>query len=450
MLQEADSLCILGRLYTDSAAMAEAVKALTTVRWVYPTQYANANYHYGRILRERGNQTEAMQCFINAIHSNTSDHHLIGRVYSNIGAMCYYTEKHEMAYGQFVKAFEQFKLTNDTTAYFNAIYNMAVGTAALGKKEETLRYTKQIEDFCNDTSIISLSFLAKSIMYKYCQQYDSSLYYANRYLDYNPKRLDGLIIKAQSFSFLGEQDSALYYAKFVYEHSSSPKEKYSALYILSHDNPNLDKDSVLTLTSAREDIHNLELAPKYKEYSKAMLLLEQDMNRKPDYLGWGALAAVLATVVTVAVSWRRIAQKRKVLRKEEAVNRQRINSFHENTLRMLEDNCKALQNTNLYDTLHWGDYDKMCNDADRQLMSIVSKLLARQTENSHISEKEIRLCVLVLIDGFGSKQLADLLFYAESGIRSLKSRTAKKIDTDSRNFRTSLIKIAVNEELAHP
>ena len=64
---------------------------------------------------------------------------------------------------------------------------------------------------------------------------------------------------------------------------------------------------------------------------------------------------------------------------------------------------------------------------------------------NHLNEKEIRLCVLVLVDGFSGKQMSDLLFYSESGIRSFKNKTAKKLGTDGKNLRNYLLNIALNE-----
>ena len=48
-----------------------------------------------------------------------------------------------------------------------------------------------------------------------------------------------------------------------------------------------------------------------------------------------------------------------------------------------------------------------------------------------------------MIDGFSGKEIAQNINYAESGIRSLKSKTAKKIGTDSKNLRKTLQNIAI-------
>ena len=73
---------------SDSCAMADAAATLEPLRLIYPTDYAHANYYYGRLLREAGNQPEAMLAFLRVVHSRTKDHEIIARAYSNIGTMC--------------------------------------------------------------------------------------------------------------------------------------------------------------------------------------------------------------------------------------------------------------------------------------------------------------------------------------------------------------------------
>ena len=92
----------------------------------------------------------------------------------------------------------------------------------------------------------------------------------------------------------------------------------------------------------------------------------------------------------------------------------------------------------IQEKISWTDYRAMCTIVDNNFAFIASKLESIY----HLSEKEVRLCILVLIDGFSSKQMAEMLFYAESGIRNLKSNTAKKIGTNGKEMRQFLIKMA--------
>ncbi len=59
--------------FKNKPALAFAVTTLEPVRLLFPTDYAHANY-YGRLLREAGDQPEAMLAFLRAVHSRTKDH----------------------------------------------------------------------------------------------------------------------------------------------------------------------------------------------------------------------------------------------------------------------------------------------------------------------------------------------------------------------------------------
>ena len=99
-LAVADSLRVNeGRLYDDSLALAEAYTLLGHWRLIYPDDYARACYYYGRMLRSRGDQVSAMRAFISGTHAPYvqrvvplpwfTDYHILGRIYTNMGTMCY-------------------------------------------------------------------------------------------------------------------------------------------------------------------------------------------------------------------------------------------------------------------------------------------------------------------------------------------------------------------------
>ena len=60
-----------------------------------------------------------------------------------------------------------------------------------------------------------------------------------------------------------------------------------------------------------------------------------------------------------------------------------------------------------------------------------------------LNEREIRLCILVLIGNLRDKEMADILCYSNKSIRSIKRIVAKKLGTTSRNLRAEILDIAV-------
>ena len=108
VVAECDSLLNAGLLYEDSASLAGAVGTLNHYRLLYPTEYAKANYYYGRLLRSRENYVAAMQCFIDATETHTNDYNVLGRSYSNIATICSYEENFKLAYDLYEKSSQCF------------------------------------------------------------------------------------------------------------------------------------------------------------------------------------------------------------------------------------------------------------------------------------------------------------------------------------------------------
>lgn len=72
-------------------------------------------------------------------------------------------------------------------------------------------------------------------------------------------------------------------------------------------------------------------------------------------------------------------------------------------------------------------------------------LLARKLQQTyHLSEREIRLCVLSLFN-MGYDTMADLLYYAPNGIGKFKMRVARKLGTTAKKMRQFLIDIAIDK-----
>ena len=60
-----------------------------------------------------------------------------------------------------------------------------------------------------------------------------------------------------------------------------------------------------------------------------------------------------------------------------------------------------------------------------------------------VNEKELRLCILVAIGKFSNKEMADILFYDDHSLRSVKSRIAGKLGVLGKNMRSFLLNLAI-------
>lgn len=479
VIHQADSLKALGREYSDSTTLASMSKRIDNAvyRHLYPDTYAGIMYHYGRLLLTSNNPASAMRCFLAVTNSKTTNHTIVGRAYSNISAICHQAKEYELAYQMSEKSSQQFMRANDTLAYYYALYEMTVELAEQSKKEETLALAKTIEQEYNHPSVTALVDLAKAILYQNVQQYDSSIVYANKELSFYIDEPTGLVIKAQAFSFLGIKDSAVFYASKTINATQNPLSHLkNAYYILQNDDISISKDSVNTLAAKRMDVSDI-LDKNHTEYSIAVLLLQQNGNRKNYIVMFFLLGIIMliplgffiyATFQKIKEQHRninfekqRLLQQKNILyqqqqqiRQENFMLRQHNNDLkHTNELleqsntllykanfEKLNQRILALQQSDDWKKeLCWSDFDMFCQLVNQNFFFLIRKLRVFNIKN----EREIRLCVLVLIDIFKDNEMAALLYYGENSIRTIKMNIAKKLGTTSKNMRDSLIKIAV-------
>lgn len=107
----------------------------------------------------------------------------------------------------------------------------------------------------------------------------------------------------------------------------------------------------------------------------------------------------------------------------------------------LEQNCHFFAKTDDFpNNLYWKDFDAMCKLINDNFGMLANKLQSIY----HLSEKGVRLCILILMGVTDGKQLARMLFYSERGIRTSKNRLAKKLGTNSIELRNFLINLAIN------
>ena len=244
-------------------------------------------YQNGKALREEGKQVEAMQAFIEAAHSGTEDEALLGRVYSNMANMCRQANDHETAYAVYELSAEHFKKTDDSLAYAYALNNMAWEQAAMGRKEEALKLVDSALSL--QLSAVSLQALrAKVIETKaaacfFREEYDSVLYYTsgadNDYL---------LMLRAQAYSYLQIDDSAMYYAEQLLPRMTNLFYRDDLYYIVTHHDADADAEQIRRLSSERADVKK-QIAERHGELMKAVQLLKQDLSKKEQAVPWKAL-----------------------------------------------------------------------------------------------------------------------------------------------------------------
>ncbi len=82
----------------------------------------------------------------------------------------------------------------------------------------------------------------------------------------------------------------------------------------------------------------------------------------------------------------------------------------------------------------------MRNEIDQYFYLFASKL----QQVPSINERDVRLCVLILID-LSHAQIAQLMYVEENSVGKLKERAAKKLHTSRKNMRQTLLNVILGD-----
>lgn len=381
-------------------------------------------YQNGKALREEGKQEEAMQAFIEAAHSGTEDETLLGRVYSNMANMCRQANDHETAYEVYGMSAEHFRKTNDTLAYAYALNNMAWEQAVMGEKEEAYMLIDSAVRIYPYSPLIEKVIETKSAACLFRQEYDSVLYYTNGadndYL---------LMLRAQAFSFLQIDDSAMLYAQQLLPRMTNLFYLDDLYYILTHNDTKADTETLRVLASERADVQNA-IKERHGELTKAVQLLKQDLSKKEQATSWKAL--LLWVIGIGLLIWGAImVYKQRTLQKEKS-------NFEQARRKEFAQNIRQLQEVkDVRHELAWDDFAALCLQIDKRFHGLASRL-----QEQRLNEQDIRICILVLI-GLSHKEIADMLNCSPKSIGKQKDLTAHKLGVSGGQLQTKLEKTAI-------
>jgi len=429
VVAEADSLRAEGQMYDDSVQLAEACATLGRWQWFYADDYAHACYHYGRLLRKKDDPVTAMQVLIRATHSRTHDYHILGRVYSNMANISHWAKEYALSYDMFEVSANMFLRSRDTLLYYYGLNNLAFEKAMLSDTASVFSLLSHITNNCHDAEVRAKTYETSAEAYLRTQQYDSALHYASILSNRDNHPLS-LVLKAQVYSYLGKNDSAVFYAEQILHVSTDLSDIHNALYILTNEDQSKDKDAIRQVAADRADTQKL-IEIRQGKLSQAVQLLEQDLQRKPN-LTW--LYAIILTAILVGgcFYWRNRIRKRQM--------QQQVNQIvHRQADAITQSIKQHIDTSDINHTLHWKNYEAMKADADLYIGNIVSKL-----ECKKLNETEIRFCVLTMLD-LSLSRIADTICYSfPSGIKTLKKRISLKLGTTPRNLRDFLFQMAIN------
>lgn len=455
VVAQADSLRSQGKLYEDSARLAQAYSTLNQWHYFYADDFVHACYHYGRLLRAKDNPVEAMQAFICATHSRTRDNSLLGRVYSNMGDICHYASEYALSYDMFKISADRFICSGDTLAYYYSLYHMAYEKAIGTEKDSCRILLNRIHHAqLHDDMLSACCLLTYAEMHLRCQHYDSAVSYAYKALSLQNTLFLPVIQLAQAYSLLGQKDSAVWYAQKVLNNTNELFAANNALYVLTNDDETKDITAIRQTAADRADIQKL-LEIRQGKLSQAVQLLEQDLYRKPNLM-WLYTLFVTLLIIGICISTYVQVKRKKQNLLSQKVNRLKqsayvllekhneINKRYAVDRKRMEDDIQRrcfilMQSENLRTKLAWKDYDEMCQVIDEYFYMLASKLHNKEVLN----ETELRLCVLVML-GMNRAEISNTLPYALNSVGKLKDHTAKLLGTTGKNLRQYLMNMAID------
>lgn len=399
---------------------------------------AESYYLQGKQLREANQPVEAMQAFLSAVRVPSDEFAVKGRAYSNMATMCRIGEQHELAFDLYRQSLNQFVAAKDTLAQAFALNNMAWEKAVLADKQAAFQLLDSALALSSSEAVQTKVLESRAAACLYAAEYDSVLFYTapisahasapiSVHASTPMPALDSsstsspyfAILRAQAYTFMNNKDSALFYARQVLAETDNPRYLDDAYYILTHCDSTAVADDIRDLASARTDLQR-SLERNEPEWIEAMLLARQALEPYSPPLKPQTLFALIVSAILLLLAFAAWLYLR---------SRRRENA--------LDAQCRLLrQSPDIRSELQWNDYRQFSALCNKLLSGIVSKL-----EQRGLPERDIRICVLVLI-GFSYAEMAQILFRAENGIGKDKYLIAKRLGVSAKQLQETLRSIA--------
>ena len=304
---------------------------------------------------------------------------------------------------------EHFAAADDTLAYAYALNNMAWEQAVMGHKDSALALVDSAVHCYPRSPLTEKVTETRAAACFFREDYDSVLYYtappANDYL---------LMLRAQAYSYLQQDDSATYYAQLLLPRTTDPFYLDDLYYILAHNDTSASKEDVLLVTSERVDVQQI-IEARHGKLTQAVLLME--MDERGSHGPWIMTAYLLAVLISIGLSvWAIIIHRRHTHLHHELTQQEALRQ-HER-----EQNIRLLREVpDIRKELPWDDYPALCRQIDKRFHGLADRLQAEG-----MNEQDVRLSLLVLL-GMSHREMADILNCSPKSIGKLKDVTAHKL-----------------------
>lgn len=453
LVHHADSLFSSGELYNDTAQLISAVNTLERSSRFDHNELAHAYYYLGRNYDIMHLDSKEVPCFFRCIELKPQDRTYVGRSYVNLMAICTHSGDNELALTLSKKAIKNYKKSKDNKLYYESkIHYAELLVNSESRIDEGIKILKELEPQIGTN--MQISTLYHSVLSSaYCnnKEYDKALSTINE-------------IHCDSIILWSYQCHRLLVLCNIYEHLNNSQGVDSCINAILKCTDN----SLFTSTACDylQDSSFIENSNKYErlyeiikiknkrildssEESKAAELIKRYISsKKKDKITniiiiFVLLSLFILSIITIerknshlsTINYLRdnITQLFIQLNNAEKSIRQ---EYCQNRKLIVEKRCNEYKSRK---TINWKDYDNFRRIINTDFFEIVDKL----EMNYKLNEKEIKLCIMVMI-GYDKKYIAEHLFMAENSVGKTKLRVAKKLNTTIAELPVFLKKMAAD------
>jgi DNA-binding CsgD family transcriptional regulator len=429
VIAEADSLLVHKIVTRDTAALLSAINTLDgPLGHVFARQdLAKAYYFMGRNFYYLNDFSTAADYYILCDRMNPSDPIYKGRINSCMGYLCKQDSCFEEALEFYQRSSCAFKESGSEWYYAHNLVNVAeqyVNLREYAKADSILHLAAKYEI---DSAYYADMVDIKAIALYNQQLYDSALVLLLSIKDY-PRNIEARCCSywliSRCYNIIKKIVEAVPYADYIVTNSCNAVYRSNAYYILTlFARTNNNADLLVKFSNNREDEDR-----RQRHFSESYAQASDKLNRylENPYPHRGLYIIIVCSVlVLILLSWIiyvLIKRHRCVLVKRDKENQDRRDLF-----------ARRIYDHSVYFT-SWQDYKKL-----RELANSHFNNMCYQLEDTyHLSEQEIKICLMVLLE-YTNKQMAEILLVQPNTISKAKNKIAKQLGTSSAQLREFLI-----------
>lgn len=430
VIMEAERLDSKVIIIGDTAALAKTIRTLGSLGRVFAhDDLAKAYYYLGRNFHNMNDYSTAADYYIVCDRISPTDPIYKGRVNSCMGFLCKQDSCFKESLIFYERANEAFKKSGNERRYANGLVSIAEQYVCLheyAKADSVLQIASSYDiDSAYYADIIDIKALA---LYNQ-EMYDSALVHLLSIKDY-PRPLEAKCYNQmnimRSYAHLEKYELAVKYANYILLHTNNPNYRTNAYYCLlkyEEINKNIDKLAKYSYLRKDEDRYSRNKAESYAQASdKLKIYLENPYPHRKLYII--IVCSALVVVVLFWIIYVLIKRHRCALQKRDEEKQVRRDLL-----------ARRIYDHSVYFT-SWQNYKKL-----RELANSHFNNMCYQLEDTyHLSEQEIKICLMVLLE-YTNKQMAEILLVQPNTISKAKNKIAKQLNTSSAELRTSLIDI---------